>query len=158
MRGKEFTPMACPVCGCEVYTVRSLKQYESSVYIQAVSCANDTCRHTIGLLEPNSVISKLSIIDITLKRVSNLLDKIEPQLGIQAPDPKIPAKDPVAVPDHKNIYPQIPQTMKYNRGIPQDDNPQDHPMSANQSQQPGEKISPGEDPESSDPEADQSPV
>ncbi len=158
VRGKEFIPMACPICDCELYTVISRKQHESENFTQSVICANESCKHTIGLLEPNSVISKLNNIDIVLNRVQALLNEIEPKLGVKDNFAlEKPAADAVAAQANMNNYPKIPPETKYNPGTDQQEIPQEKPGVMTGSQPPAAQPSPAEDPESSDPEADQSP-
>lgn len=159
VREKEFIPMGCPLCGCELYTVKSIKQYEHDVFIQNVECANESCKHIIGQLEPNSIISKLSGIDTILKRATEVLEKIEPELGVIPPKQQAPAKDAVPVPAHQGIQPQIPKDTKYKTGEPQLNQMNDKKMGAPGSEpSPRTPIPDQEDAESSDPEADQSPV
>lgn len=154
MRGDEFIPMACPICKCELYTVTSIKQYEGGNFIQAVRCANNTCKHTIGFLEPNVVTSKLTAIDTVLQQVSTLLAKIEPHFKIKPTNiPKADA-DALAVDAHQNQYPQIPKGAKFNPGEPQLD--QTSTGMQKKDNKPPQGATPAEDPASSDPEADQS--
>ena len=157
VRENEFIPMGCPLCGSELYTVKSIKQYESGGFIQNVKCANQNCEHTIGLLEPNSIISKLSTIDIVLKRATEVLTKIEPQLGIIASKQETPAPDAVPVKAHQGIHPEMPKGTKYNTGNPQLDQVDDRTFSASGSKtEPNPPTPDEEDPLSSPPEADQS--
>jgi hypothetical protein len=153
VRGKEFIPMACPMCNCEIYTVISTKQYNNENYIQSVMCANESCKHSIGLLEPNSIISKLNNIDIVLNRVQGLLNEIKPKLGAL----EKPSADAVAAQANKNIYPKIPTGTKYNTGTPQQEIPPEEPIGMTGSHPAPAKPNPATDPESSDPEAGQSP-
>lgn len=159
VRGKEFIPMACPICDCEVYTVISSKQHQNGDFIQSVKCANESCQHTIGLLEPNSVISKLNNIDVVLNRVQGLLNEIEPKLGMQNKlELEKQAADAVPVQANQNKYPKIPLGTQYNPGIPQQKISPEKPEAPMGAQPLNAKPNPEEDPASPDPEAGQSPV
>ena len=153
MRKPEFVAMQCPTCGSIHYAILSVKIDNQGHFTKSIVCANKKCRQNIGQLEPNSVVANLRNINNTLAQITDALKKMQPDLKLDGSN-EMPLQDPIESDAYKNKFPAYPQTnVAAATDVPAKADTNDDAAL------PAEKpigTTPEEDPEFSDPEADQS--